>query len=55
MQVPDKVTITDLSGGHPFHHLKNINVKAEDGQTPIKSRIEVTISGRTVYRPIKKK
>jgi hypothetical protein len=56
MNIPDKVTITELSGGNPFRNLKNVDLKRSDtSQTPIKSQFVETISGRKVFIPVRKK
>lgn len=54
----DKVAITNLDGGTPFRNLQSIDIQsAMEGESPFESTtstIEYTISGRKVYRPVKK-
>lgn len=50
----DKVTMMDdTSGGTPYKNLKQEDLRRNDDSRPvsINSVVEVTISGRTVYRP----
>ena len=57
-QAIDKVALpASLEGGHPFQNLKPVDVTTQQGQalfTSTTSTREVTISGRVVYRPIKR-
>lgn len=54
----NRVAITDLNGGHPFHFLQNMDMKSlQEGTSPFTSTtstVEYTISGRVVFRPIQK-
>lgn len=51
----DKVITTGLSGGNPFRNLKQENVTHNgEAQNSVKSTVVTTISGRTVYKPVKK-
>ena len=51
----DKVAYVTLSGGNPFRNLKRVDLKRNDSsQTPIKSQVVETISGRIVFVPKKK-
>lgn len=58
MNVPDKVTTTGLNGGHPFQNLKNENIQRQDSSQSLfastTSTVEITISGRVVFKPIRK-
>lgn len=54
-RLPDKVTAVSTSYGHPFRNLKQPDLKhGGDAETPIKSKVETTISGRRVFRPVRK-
>lgn len=54
MHVKDKVTVIGNNYGKLFTHEKKTDMTAKDGQTPLRSRVEVTASGRVVYRPVRK-
>jgi hypothetical protein len=58
MNIPDKVTTPPVIGGNPFRNLKNVDLTRSDtSQSLFKSttsEVIVTISGRVVYRPIRK-
>lgn len=57
-QAIDKTATPSLSGGHPYQNLKSVDVtSAKEGEslfTSTTSTVEVTISGRVVFRPIRK-
>lgn len=56
-QLPDKVTMIPNATYSPYNNLKNTDMKADSGgnnTTTLRSRVETTISGRRVFRPIRK-
>lgn len=58
-KIPDKVLMLPNATYHPFNNLKQENLKSSVGDgmntTTIKSRVEVTASGRVVFRPLPKR